>query len=59
MRARIPADAAREFWAGVQVLARRFSQIPREGDQVYGFAAGLYPTDAPTRPAAQPTDHQP
>ena len=29
-------------------------QIPRSGDQVYGFVAGLYPTDAPTLPDADP-----
>ena len=25
-----------------------FAQVPRAGDTVYGFAAGLYPTDYPT-----------
>src|SRR5215831_15326868 len=35
-------------------LARRFAQIPRSGDQVYGFVAGLYPTDAPTLPDPEP-----
>ncbi|MGY4911075.1 helix-turn-helix domain-containing protein [Micromonospora aurantiaca (nom. illeg.)] len=48
VHARIPIEDVREFWAEVQALARRFAQIPRAGDQVYGFAAGLYPTDAPT-----------
>jgi DNA-binding transcriptional ArsR family regulator len=48
--ARIPRDEVRNFWAQVQELARQFSQIPRAGDQVYGFVAGLYPTDAPTLP---------
>ena len=48
---RIPIDEVRTFWVEVQQLARRFAQIPRSGDQVYGFAAGLYPTDAPTLPA--------
>jgi DNA-binding transcriptional ArsR family regulator len=50
VHARIPIDEVRTFWAEVQQLARRFAQIPRAGDQVYGFAAGLYPTDAPTLP---------
>ena len=50
VHARIPLESAREFWAEVQALAREFSQIQRSGDQVYGFAAGLYPTDAPTLP---------
>ncbi len=44
----------RAFWAEVQAVARRFAQIPRSGDQVYGFVAGLYPTDAPTLPDAVP-----
>ena len=48
VHARIPVGEVRAFWAQVQDLARRFAQIPRAGDQVYGFAAGLYPTDAPT-----------
>jgi DNA-binding transcriptional ArsR family regulator len=51
VHARIPIEEVRHFWAEVQQLARRFAQIPRSGDQVYGFAAGLYPTDAPTLPA--------
>ncbi|MFI2708686.1 ArsR/SmtB family transcription factor [Micromonospora sp. NPDC018662] len=53
VHARIPVEDVREFWAEVQALARRFAQIPRAGDQVYGFAAGLYPTDAPTLPDAE------
>ncbi|MEU8334096.1 helix-turn-helix domain-containing protein [Micromonospora tulbaghiae] len=54
VHARIPIADVREFWAEVQALARRFAQIPRAGDQVYGFAAGLYPTDAPTLPDTDP-----
>jgi DNA-binding transcriptional ArsR family regulator len=50
VHARIPIEDVRAFWAEVQEVARRFSQIPRGGDQVYGFVAGLYPTDAPTLP---------
>jgi hypothetical protein len=48
----------RNFWTQVQEVARRFAQIPRAGDQVYGFVAGLYPTDVPTLPDAErdPTD---
>jgi len=42
----------RNFWTQVQELARQFAQIPRSGDQVYGFVGGLYPTDAPTLPDA-------
>lgn len=50
VHARIPIEEVRRFWAEVQELARRFAQIPRSGDQVYGFVAGLYPTDAPSLP---------
>ncbi|HEY0936336.1 MAG TPA: helix-turn-helix domain-containing protein [Trebonia sp.] len=52
LHARIPRDEVRTFWDQVQELARQFAQIPRSGDQVFGFAAGLYPVDAPTLPAA-------
>ncbi|HZB51050.1 MAG TPA: helix-turn-helix domain-containing protein [Mycobacteriales bacterium] len=55
VHARIPRDEVRRFWAEVQELARRFAQIPRSGDQVFGFVAGLYPTDAPTLPDPAPT----
>jgi len=55
VHARIPIEEVRNFWAQVQELARQFAQIPRSGDQVYGFAAGLYPTDAPTLPDAPAT----
>jgi DNA-binding transcriptional ArsR family regulator len=50
VHARIPLEDVRAFWAEVQAVARKFAQIPRSGDQVYGFVAGLYPTDAPTLP---------
>jgi DNA-binding transcriptional ArsR family regulator len=50
--ARIPAERAAEFWQGVDAVVRAFSQLPRSGDTVYGFAAGLYPTDYPTLPDA-------
>src|SRR5215469_18972079 len=50
VHARIPIEEVRTFWAQVQEVARRFAQIPRAGDQVFGFVAGLYPTDAPTLP---------
>jgi DNA-binding transcriptional ArsR family regulator len=52
--ARIPIEQVRAFWAQVQEIARTFAQIPRAGDQVYGFVAGLYPTDAPTLPDVEP-----
>ena len=55
VHARIPIEEVRAFWAEVQAVARRFAQIPRSGDQAYGFVAGLYPTDAPTLPDARST----
>jgi DNA-binding transcriptional ArsR family regulator len=54
VHARIPVEEVRAFWAEVQAVARRFAQIPRSGDQVYGFVAGLYPTEAPTLPDPDP-----
>ncbi len=53
VHARVPIEEVRNFWAEVQEIARRFAQLPRSGDQVYGFVAGLYPTDAPTLPDAK------
>lgn len=53
LHARIPLDEVRNFWSQVQELARQFAQLPRAGDQVYGFAAGLYPVDAPMLPEAE------
>src|ERR687892_1506315 len=50
--ARIPAERAAAFWERVDALTREFAQLPRSGDTVYGFAAGLYPTDYPTLPDA-------
>jgi DNA-binding transcriptional ArsR family regulator len=52
LHARIPIEEVRNFWAEVLEVGRRFAQIPRSGDQVYGFVAGLYPTDAPALPDA-------
>jgi DNA-binding transcriptional ArsR family regulator len=48
--ARIPRERAAEFWEEVMGLAREFAEQPRGGDTVYGFAAGLYPSDFPTLP---------
>jgi DNA-binding transcriptional ArsR family regulator len=48
--ARITSEQAAEFWLRVDELLRGFAQLPRSGDTVYGFAAGLYPTDFPTLP---------
>jgi len=48
--ARIPPQLAAQFWRRVEALIREFTQLPRSGDTVFGFAAGLYPTDHPTLP---------
>lgn len=45
--ARIPAERAAEFFDRVAELADEFTRLPREGDVVYGFVAGVYPTDQP------------
>jgi DNA-binding transcriptional ArsR family regulator len=50
--ARIPAELAAQFWERVEALVREFTQLPRSGDTVFGFAAGLYPTDHPILPEA-------
>ncbi len=50
--ARISPDRARAFWAGIENVVNDFSQLPREGETVFGFAVGLYPTDHPTLPEA-------
>ncbi|MFJ8637079.1 ArsR/SmtB family transcription factor [Streptomyces sp. NPDC093568] len=50
---RIPQEQARDFWARVLELANDYAQLPRGGDVVYGFAAGLYPTDYPALPEAE------
>jgi DNA-binding transcriptional ArsR family regulator len=54
--ARIPREHAAEFWDRVLDLVGGFMQLPRSGETVYGFVAGLYPTEYPTLPegAAQP-----
>jgi DNA-binding transcriptional ArsR family regulator len=48
--ARIPRESVREFWEQVLALSHEFAQLPRSGDTVYGFVAGLYPTDHPALP---------
>ncbi|MBA2716307.1 MAG: winged helix-turn-helix transcriptional regulator [Propionibacteriales bacterium] len=55
--ARIPAQTAAQFWKRVDALIREFTQLPRSGATVYGFAAGLYPTEHhPTLPEKAPDD---
>jgi DNA-binding transcriptional ArsR family regulator len=47
---RIPAARAAEFWQRVVALSHEFTQLPRSGDTVYAFIAGLYPTEHPSLP---------
>lgn len=54
--ARIPRERAAQFWDHVFRLSHEFMQMPRSGDAVYGFVAGLYPTRYPTLPEQ---DHEP
>ena len=48
--ARLPEERASEFWERIAALVREFDELPRSGDTVYGFAAGIYPTDHPRLP---------
>jgi DNA-binding transcriptional ArsR family regulator len=48
--ARIPRERAAEFWERVFALTNEFTQLPRSGETVYGFVAGLYPAEHPTLP---------
>jgi DNA-binding transcriptional ArsR family regulator len=51
--ARIGRDQAREFWARAESLLQEFAQLPREGDTVFGFMVGLYPTEFPSLPESE------
>jgi DNA-binding transcriptional ArsR family regulator len=55
--ARIPTERAAEFWERVLDVSRDFAQLPRSGEIVYGFAAGLFPTDHETLPAPRDESH--
>jgi len=48
--ARISRVQAADFWGRVEAVVREFSELPRGGDQVFGFVVGLYPSDHPTLP---------
>lgn len=48
--ARISQAQAGEFWERMADLVREFEVLPRDGDTVYGFAVGIYPTEHPTLP---------
>jgi DNA-binding transcriptional ArsR family regulator len=55
--ARISRQHVREFWDRVVTLSEEYAQLPRAGDTVYGFAAGLYPTAHPSLPdPSEPND---
>jgi len=56
--ARVSRERAVQFWARVEDLVREFSALPREGETVFGFVSGLYPTDHPSLPAPD-RDSQP
>jgi DNA-binding transcriptional ArsR family regulator len=45
--ARIPEEHVAEFAERIKALAEEFLEIPRDGDTVYGFLAGVFPTDHP------------
>jgi DNA-binding transcriptional ArsR family regulator len=52
--ARIPKEKAGEFWTRVVALTQEFTRIPRSGDTVFGFVAGIYPTNFPSLPESDP-----
>ncbi len=54
--ARISADQAEEFFERVLELANEFTRQPREGDTVYAFTVGLFPTDSPVLPNPSEAD---
>lgn len=46
--ARIPNDRAAEFALEIVRIAEDFASMDRGGSTVYGFIAGIYPTDRPS-----------
>ncbi len=50
-RVRLDEKSAVEFTQRVVELAEEFVALPRSGDTVYGFVAGVYPTDHPVLPS--------
>ena len=42
--ARIPPERAAEFWAEAMRLVHEFDQLPRSGNDTYGFVVGVYPS---------------
>lgn len=54
--ARIPTERAVEFSKRIMELAEEFIELPRDGDDVFGFLAGVYPTDHPAFPVKDTID---
>lgn len=52
--ARISRTQTAEFWDRLVALTREFSALPRTGDETFRFVAGLYPTEHPSLPNADP-----
>jgi DNA-binding transcriptional ArsR family regulator len=50
--ARITEAQASAFWERMAQLVEEFDRLPRSGETMYGFAVGVYPTDAPTLPSS-------
>lgn len=48
--ARLNEARAGQFWERITELVREFDELPRDGDTIYGFAVGIYPTDHPRLP---------
>lgn len=46
--ARLSVEQLEEFGRRLQALAEEFAATPRSGITVYGFIAGVYPTDRPS-----------
>jgi len=57
--ARISADRGNEFADRVTELAHEFTRLPREGDVVYGFIAGVYPTEREMLPPRETPEPEP
>jgi DNA-binding transcriptional ArsR family regulator len=54
--ARIPDDAAEEFFERVVHLAEEFTRVDRGGDTVFGFVGAVYETDGATLPVPLEVD---
>lgn len=42
--ARIPPERAAEVWVEAMRLVHEFDQLPRSGNETYGFVVGIYPS---------------